>query len=393
MPKKGIIEIQFHWIFVLIVGAVILLFFATMIYNQRAVSEQGISADVLSNLESIVSNSMISTKTLNILDVPKGTEIRYKNCNTYEAGAFSKPTKTIAMFAPERIAGRNLITWALDWNVPYTVTNFLYLTSNEVRYILVDDDKDNFGFINEIDKEIMPDAITRDIVYYDNGNFKYMNNDVIKAKGNYKVRFVFYNNNPSLSAVTIPNAFKNLRALDLTAVNIIPNTDDRVGAVEFYKYDNRNDKFILYNQLILNLPYLKKEAIIGAIFSENPETYKCAMEKAFTRLNYVTQVYLDRTEDLYDYHICYGCIILADGTCECPRRQLGQVPFRSKASVRACFNNYVTGPLEEILIKSASFEEQNVISIFNCAYISCDTESSLEELNRKLQVASCSQIY
>ena len=101
--KKAMIEIQFHWIFILIVGAVILLFFATMIYRQKTVSETGISADVLVNLESIISGSMISTKTLNLLDIPKGTEISYKDCNQYEVGPYNKQTNTIVMFAPKKI--------------------------------------------------------------------------------------------------------------------------------------------------------------------------------------------------------------------------------------------------------------------------------------------------
>ena len=622
--KKAMIEIQFHWIFILIVGAVILLFFATMIYRQKTVSETGISADVLVNLESIISGSMISTKTLNLLDIPKGTEISYKDCNQYEVGPYNKQTGTIVMFAPKKIAGRKLVTWALDWNVPYRVTNFLYLTSDDVRYILVDDvpssympnpvldmpfstdanptpdvsgnnnhgdvneaeaawissgkiggaysfngaktgirvsddpsldltgeititawiypsdfskdfcivskywnvmrffvrselitspkklhvlystniqligstqiqedtwshvattyksgslktyingvqdasDTDTgvpttdnralkiggqfdevtactngridevkiynkaltaeqiwaiynqennpgsaqgYGLINEIDEEIMPDEITRDLVYYDNSDssFKYLDGNNIRAKGNYKVRFVFYNSNPDPATVTVPSNLRNLGALDLTAVNIIPDTEDRVGTVEFYKFDG-NNKFVLYNPSIPYLPYLKKEAVIGAIFTENPETYSCAMQKAFTRLNYVTQVYKDRTTDLYNYYsnprlpvelrICstHYADSLSRSLSAKTKQDLESLEGSEKEKLsKLKFNAAIAAkpPLEQISQYSTSFNEDNAIAIFKCAYVDCLGDSSLEEQNRALQQRSCPQIY
>lgn len=376
MHKKADIELQFHWMFIVVAGAVILLFFANLIYKQKSVSEKSISADALVSLEGVLTGSMVSTKTLNFLDFPKEIEISYKDCNTYSTGAFSKPTKTTVLFAPEKISGRNLITWALDWNVPYRVTNFLYLTSNEARYILVDDKpaSSDYGLINEIDEEIMPDSITRDVVYYDStlNTFKYSeNNEQIRAKGNYKVRFVFYNADAAaMNTLLIPSDFNELSSLDLTAVNIIPDAadaDDRFGTVVFYKY-NKLSGFVPYaDSATSTKPYIKKEAVIGAIFSENPETYECAMQKAFKKLKYVTEVYSSRTQVIYNYYNSLS----PPNRCALP-----------------VYNN--NQPLYQISLLSESLTESNANDIFGYAY---SGSPSLEKQNRALQLKSCPPIY
>ena len=40
MNKKGIIEIQFNWIFVLVVGAIILVFFFGFVQKQKSFAEE-----------------------------------------------------------------------------------------------------------------------------------------------------------------------------------------------------------------------------------------------------------------------------------------------------------------------------------------------------------------
>ena len=71
MSKKGIVEIQFNWVLILAVGAVILLFFSVVIMKQKSISEVSISSIILKNLEGILSGAEVSIGTVNSVAIPK----------------------------------------------------------------------------------------------------------------------------------------------------------------------------------------------------------------------------------------------------------------------------------------------------------------------------------
>ena len=153
--KKGVIEVQFNWIFTLIVGALILALFSSIIIKQKSSSENTISATLLTNLETILVGAKISTGTINVIDMPK-TNIEF-SCNQYSQGNAQKQIRDKVIFSPNLLKGKQLITWALEWKVPFKITNFLYVTSPEVRYILIGTDSTfkiiNSTIPNEINKE------------------------------------------------------------------------------------------------------------------------------------------------------------------------------------------------------------------------------------------------
>src|SRR3989344_3370187 len=67
--KKGQIEVTFNWVYVLIAGAVIILFFVGIAVKQKASSERALSSDVVRIMESIFTSAGVSEKTKNIIDV------------------------------------------------------------------------------------------------------------------------------------------------------------------------------------------------------------------------------------------------------------------------------------------------------------------------------------
>ena len=142
MKKRGVIELQFNWIFILIAGAIIFVFFISIVNKQREFSEIKSSGTIITNLESILTGAQISTNTVNIVDMPK-VDIGFE-CNRFFIGPVPKQTKGNVIFSPNLLKGSQIITWALDWNIPYRVTNFLYITDPELRYIIVNNSQ-NLG--------------------------------------------------------------------------------------------------------------------------------------------------------------------------------------------------------------------------------------------------------
>ena len=53
--NKAQLEIQFNWIFVLIVGTVLLVFFFSLIGSQSKSSEQGVAINLAQRMKSILS--------------------------------------------------------------------------------------------------------------------------------------------------------------------------------------------------------------------------------------------------------------------------------------------------------------------------------------------------
>ena len=256
--KKGIVEAQLTWVFILIVGVIILLFFIGIAQKQKQIADMKASANILQQLDAILTGAEVSSGTSSLIKIPK-MELKL-DCNSFSIGGITKPLKTRVVFSPDLIKGRQLITYNLDWSVPYRVTNFLYLTSPEVRYILVGDAED-------LDNDL-PDVINKEVVY-DINNIENININ------NYKVKFIFKeNNNPS------QNDFPDLKE-EISAINIL---DDQY--ISFYNDGEWSD----------SVRYYDTASLLGAIFAEDQEQYECAMKKAFEKFNVVTAFYKKRIE-------------------------------------------------------------------------------------------------
>ena len=98
MKKRGQITIQFNWIFVLIAGAVILLFFGSIITWQRNVATERTSTIVVTNLDAIITGARLATDTVKVNALPRG-DVRI-DCNTYRIGNAARFTKDRPIFAP-----------------------------------------------------------------------------------------------------------------------------------------------------------------------------------------------------------------------------------------------------------------------------------------------------
>jgi len=181
------------------------------------------------------------------------------------------------------IKGRTLLAWALDWNAPYHVTNFLYLTTPNIRYIFI-----NSGNAEEL-YHILPDTINKIIVEPD-----HITN--IKDTGNY-LRFIFFNN-PEPEDIVLSSDIGKIPDNKVSAINVNENFNE----IEFYKKSGAKFKSAG------NAIYLGNPMILGAMFSGNSRDYKCNVEKAFNKLNIVSQVYERRTNALKRLYSGTGCI-------------------------------------------------------------------------------------
>ena len=338
--KKGAIEIQFNWIFVLVIGAIILIVFSSIITRQKNLSESSKNVLILNNLDAIISGSESSTGTINTIKIPE-TTIEFK-CNQYSIASFSKQFQVMNIFAPSLLHADRLVTMTLDFSLPFRISNIVYLTSPNYRYILVG----NTEISNHI-KKIMPNE-TFTASYDSIGNVKFL--------GEEKSRFIFFDNFIADGQSLAPNLREYIALQDdkVTALNI--KGDLEKGEIEFF--EKSNDKFIKKG----SSNYVKKETLLGAIFSDNVELYNCVLNNVFKKINIVSQIYKGKMQKIRDSYS----------------------QSNNHCSINA--ETYSLDNIDGIVAASSSFTPENIAEMLNAA-------ENLHQQNNQAQLQSCAVIY
>ncbi|HII29963.1 TPA: hypothetical protein HA317_02785 [Candidatus Woesearchaeota archaeon] len=258
----------------LVAGAVILLFFGSLIYKLRSSSEQTTAVEVVSSLDTLLTSARVSAGT--IQNTSLGSVTVGFECNAYTALGSSQGIRH-AIFAPKSLSGQALL-WAEQWQFPFHVTNFLYLSSNGLRSILVFSEKDSL--FNSLVSEL-PDALNLDI-------FPEERMRDIRDHKELAVRLIFLGVEPSL-----PQSLRGRKDSSVSAVRITPQQGEGFGRVTYYRKEGAGLK------MHISLYYIDLPSLVAALISD-PDVYECSMQRAFESLNRVAGVYIERNRMLAD---------------------------------------------------------------------------------------------
>ncbi|MFP4118435.1 MAG: hypothetical protein ACLFTH_00080 [Candidatus Woesearchaeota archaeon] len=284
---KGQIQLQFNWIFVIIIGAVLLGFFFSLTGTQTDVAEKSITSSTARQLETIITSTAQKSGTFK-----KYTEIPQRelsfHCDSsngiyhYEISNIrAGTTKHDILFSPKRFTPENIYTWTLDWTVPYKMTTFTYLTHDDHAFVFYDDKGDNFKMLYKP----FPKNMTH-VIYNESTKQGFSIEEL-----NYDdYTFVFFEDQ------NIPDDLKNkIRGESSLVIKIEPEKTDifSYGTVSFipgddYASDSEGEK----------APYFGKASLYGAMFSGSKQLYQCTMDKAYSYMHMVTLMQLDRVEHI-----------------------------------------------------------------------------------------------
>lgn len=335
------ITVQFNWVFVLIAGALILFFFGSIVMKQKSLSELSASQDMVLKIGKKLGVSLTEIGKSEEIEF-QGKELRI-TCHDLSS---DKVTRSLAdpVFSPEKVKGAKLITLTKAFNMPFHVTNFLYVTSSSVRYIIVYDPDHTLPDserLARIIKEDLGDKVNSELMIRQDIGY-------VKDLGHYKTKIVFVKTNP----LTV-----NLKG-DVKAVHISDVDND----LEFFTGNDMNpegDSFYLSRDLDKY-----RETILGAIFAENKEAYECSLKKALKKLNMMSELYIDRTYEL---------------------------------AIRAPDCDYTSATPYSVMDYLAHIEEKssNLLTDLNSNEINLleDEADGLETQNINLIMASCPEIY
>lgn len=285
--RRGFEE-QFHWIFILIAGALILAFFFTVAQKQRALSAEKLQYSLVTDVEDIFVGALVNKGAAVALPLPPqglGFECtRGCDCH-FQISRAEKSFGGKSFFGPSLLNGEDALVWTLDWLVPYRASNFVLITNPQQLFVFVYDEQDSQSrqLRDQIVEGLPPPIERRGVAV---AEVKYINATVgelesLEPQEFERVRFVFLGIEPNeVKQVSIARGWD-----EVSGVSVDKN------AVGFYEYDG-NFKSVDY------ISYAGLPSVYAAIFAENSVMYACSLGFAFERLSNIAQVYEGRAKAL-----------------------------------------------------------------------------------------------
>jgi hypothetical protein len=145
--KKGVIEIQFNWIFIGIAGAVFLFLFLSIINSQKSQSDKSVNYELLQKLDSLIlgsASSYESFKTVSLPSVDMSVICDSDGYSALEIGkGIARATPSQAIYSRPKINTKTLSIFTDVYSAGFPVAPIIYLTSPTIRYVFVNDSSDD----------------------------------------------------------------------------------------------------------------------------------------------------------------------------------------------------------------------------------------------------------
>ena len=356
--KKGQTDVQLHWIFILIAGGIILAFFVSLAVWYQGQQETKLENTIVGKLQTLFTTARESPRTAKPLQIPEMTLTftcdpngcsEYGCASEFSGGGVSKSTEAEVIFSPKILQGSFLVTWSLPWLVPFPVTNFLYVTNDKIRYLVIYDDNDSQA-------EQLATAVNDELQQNSYLNKQFISLSELSSVENYQdvhVRAVLFSN--ALPSSTVRETLTTIYGSAYDLIVITGTVHE--GTITFFSGDT--DEKVEYFELPL---------LIGGIFSPSQAEYRCNLHKALFRLKVVATNYKN-TLSFYQENLP-----LEKGYCSV---------------------NYYQPLVAESLItmldaaESALADEETRIN----AQLFADVITALNEVNQNLVIKDCPRVY
>lgn len=287
MNKRGEVEVQFNWIYIMIVGAIILLIGFSIIPSIKRSSDQNVEMDIVAHFDTMLSSIKHNTDSENEFSL-FGSEFSF-SCNEYFLKGVDNAgisTQDQAIFSPDKIMDQ-LQGFSAPWLIPFNADYLTFITSPKVRYIVKESKNADTLF------ELLPSLISKESI---------SQYSKIKLTDYYKLRLITFGEVPSANL----NIKKDIddNEISLVKIELLDDKEffpDSFGRIDFYIKNGNNFK------KMDEAYFFDKASLIGAIYSEDADYYKCNLQKSLLRLNIITQIKKDRLSELQSYNKLKHC--------------------------------------------------------------------------------------
>jgi len=271
---KAQIEIQFNWIFVLIVGAIILAFFFIIITNQQEQATIEGAHALIQRLDTIFTTISKQPNTVETFTIPDATiEFMCEEdlSQYFIQGAGPIPTPNDIIFTPARLRGTSIITWTKEWSLPYDTATFTYMATERTLFIFTTNNPtdDTNKLYND-----MPEDYRKVLVPLAD-----LSTSIPRGYDRYVIIAA------ATHETTVETFLQTFEEREKTVARIIRPSSEGVesyGDVIFIPGINPSRREERH--------YYLAPSLWGAIFTEDENTYDCTMNKALKRLHIITSI-------------------------------------------------------------------------------------------------------
>jgi hypothetical protein len=255
--RKGIVDIQFNWIFILIVGFVIFLFIISIVYSQKRNADLQSGISITNQITTLLKSKQQTADVYSEISFPRSSiNFRCDLDEKYFSYKISEseriPLSTEIVFAPQEISSNKMQVWSKAFNTGFPVNVFTYITTEDSIIII-------YNNTNCPNAKVLYDSLPDDI------NKKLTNNTL--AYSSYKnMKIVCF------ARCGCPSSNLRLDYINITIGNMSGVVTDLYGFgnITFYKKGIRDKTY----------PYIMEAGLYGAIFSGTADYYACQMSRA-----------------------------------------------------------------------------------------------------------------
>jgi len=293
--NKGQVEVSFNWIYVLIAGAVILLFFVGIVAKQKIVSEDSLGQEVLRTMGTIFTGAEVSEKTKNLINTEGLIDYTfYFRCENGlgEYGLQGRGQKIdlpiTPLFSPREVKTGQILTWSLPYKLPFKVIDLLIVSSINTKYYLLGE--------GNLARTFMDSAAGFNLEKIDNIN------QPLDVGNNFQVRVIDLSGNQIQEGEAVPPGFRNLDPDKVSAVVFFQEGDLQL--VQYYEKDKEERWHKLGSPVALLAFNGEKDALLtAALFAADGMQLQCNLQKILRRLSYLQEIYQYKLEELERYSL------------------------------------------------------------------------------------------
>ncbi|MBD3209340.1 hypothetical protein GF367_02890 [Candidatus Woesearchaeota archaeon] len=292
MARRAQLGIQFNWLFVLIIGAIILAFFITLINNQQEKAGAEEATDLVESLDTVFTVINTEPDTYDAFPIPDA-EVEF-TCEPglsqyYIQGAGPIDTTYDPIFTPDVLRGDTIMSWTMTWGIPFEVAVLTFLANDRTLFVFASDEQD--GFVKAMADEL-PEQFPRQTTSVSN------------------IGGALLERGYSRYVVITDKAVKSMVPTELWDVtyvrhiNPLGNGIDSYGQIKFYDASTRE----------VTEPYFTEALAWGAVFAQDADAYRCAANKTLIHLQVISTILERRAraiaQELGALSFCYDNFLL-----------------------------------------------------------------------------------
>jgi hypothetical protein len=258
--SKGVVDIQFNWIFVLIAGFVIFLFIISIALSQKHSAENQISIDTMNQITTLLKGkqqapNVYSEISFSRTDVSFTCDPQFYLFSYKIANSQPNMLPVEIIFAPKLMNTNKLLVWSQSFNLGFPVGVFTYVTTPD-SIILIYNNSDTGDMANELFTDLNTST---------NITHKYITS---------------VNDYSAFAHRTIVCFGSSCPTVNTDYIKIVPGDAGLFdyGNVTFHTKGYSQSQDNTYTQ-----PYITKAGLYGAIFSNSYDFYRCQMTRALTQ--------------------------------------------------------------------------------------------------------------